>query len=198
MGDDTSAGFAAGSIPFGLIIGKRLGVDIREKGSGNIGASNVTRVLGLIPGLVVALLDIAKGALPVLIARKYGGVATMVGWAAILGHCFSPWLGGKGGKGVATAFGVFLVVAPLSAVVAVIVFGAVLAITRIPTPSARFATAEPIRPQPMMPSVRPVSRKIGPSGATYSPLRIRSCAQTIRRAMAKSNAIACSATSWVQ
>ena len=62
-------GFAAGSIPFGLIIGKRLGVDIREKGSGNIGASNVTRVLGLIPGLVVALLDIAKGALPVLLAR---------------------------------------------------------------------------------------------------------------------------------
>jgi glycerol-3-phosphate acyltransferase PlsY len=126
-------GFVAGSIPFGLIIGKRLGVDIREKGSGNIGASNVTRVLGVIPGLVVALLDIAKGALPVLLARKYGGVATMVGWAAILGHCFSPWLGGKGGKGVATAFGVFLVVAPLSAGVAVIVFGAVLAITRVPT-----------------------------------------------------------------
>jgi glycerol-3-phosphate acyltransferase PlsY len=57
----------------------------------------------------------------------------MVGWAAILGHCFSPWLGGKGGKGVATAFGVFLVVAPLMAAVAIVVFGAVLAITRIPT-----------------------------------------------------------------
>jgi glycerol-3-phosphate acyltransferase PlsY len=126
-------GFLAGSIPFGLIIGKRLGVDIREKGSGNIGASNVTRVLGVGAGVVVGLLDIAKGALPVYLARKYGGVPTMVGWAAILGHCFSPWLGGKGGKGVATAFGVFLVVAPLMAGVAIVVFGAVLAITRIPT-----------------------------------------------------------------
>lgn len=126
-------GFVAGSIPFGLIIGKRLGVDIREKGSGNIGASNVTRVLGVSAGIVVGLLDITKGALPVLLARTCGGVATMVGWAAILGHCFSPWLGGKGGKGVATAFGVFLVVAPISAAAAVIVFGAVLAITRVPT-----------------------------------------------------------------
>jgi glycerol-3-phosphate acyltransferase PlsY len=126
-------GFLAGSIPFGLIIGKRLGVDIREKGSGNIGASNVTRVLGVGAGVAVGLLDIAKGAVPVLLARKYGGVPTMVGWAAILGHCFSPWLGGKGGKGVATAFGAFLVIAPLMAGVAVVVFGAVLAITRIPT-----------------------------------------------------------------
>jgi glycerol-3-phosphate acyltransferase PlsY len=126
-------GFLAGSIPFGLIIGKRLGVDLREKGSGNIGASNATRVLGLIPGLVVAVLDITKGVVPVLLARAYGGVPTMVGWAAILGHCFSPWLGGKGGKGVATAFGVFLVISPLAAATAVIVFGAVLAITRVPT-----------------------------------------------------------------
>jgi len=126
-------GFLAGSIPFGLIIGKRLGVDIRQKGSGNIGASNVTRVLGVGAGIVVALLDIAKGALPVWYARHHGGVPTLVGWGAILGHCFSPWLGGKGGKGVATAFGVFLVVSPLMAGVALVVFGAVLAITRVPT-----------------------------------------------------------------
>jgi glycerol-3-phosphate acyltransferase PlsY len=126
-------GFLAGSIPFGLLVGKRMGVDIREQGSGNIGASNVTRVLGVGAGVVVALLDIAKGALPVWYARHHGGVPTMVGWAAILGHCFSPWLGGKGGKGVATAFGVFIVVAPFMAAVAVVVFGAVLAITRVPT-----------------------------------------------------------------
>jgi glycerol-3-phosphate acyltransferase PlsY len=126
-------GFLAGSIPFGLIIGKRYGVDIRTRGSGNIGASNVTRVLGVGAGVVVGLLDIAKGALPVWYAYHHGGVATTVGWAAILGHCFSPWLGGKGGKGVATAFGVFLVVWPLAAAVALVVFGAVLAMRRIPT-----------------------------------------------------------------
>ena len=126
-------GFLAGSIPFGLLVGKRLGVDIREKGSGNIGATNVTRVLGVGAGIVVAILDIAKGALPVWYARHHGGVPTMVGWAAILGHCFSPWLGGRGGKGVATAFGVFLVISPVMAAVAIVVFGAVLAITRVPT-----------------------------------------------------------------
>jgi glycerol-3-phosphate acyltransferase PlsY len=126
-------GFLCGSIPFGYLLGKLKGVDVRDQGSGNIGASNVTRVLGLGAGVVVAVLDIAKGALPVWIARHHGGVPTMVGWAAILGHCFSPWLGGRGGKGVATAFGVFLMVAPLMAAVALIVFGAVLAITRVPT-----------------------------------------------------------------
>lgn len=134
-------GFLAGSIPFGLIIGKRYGIDIREKGSGNIGASNVTRVLGVGAGVLVGILDIAKGALPVWFAYRHGGVATTVGWATILGHCFSPWLGGKGGKGVATAFGVFLVVWPLSAAVAVVVFGAVLSITRVPTLGSLAAVA---------------------------------------------------------
>jgi glycerol-3-phosphate acyltransferase PlsY len=134
-------GFFAGSIPFGLLIGKRYGVDIRQKGSGNIGASNVTRVIGVGAGVLVGILDIAKGALPVWLAYRYGGVATTVGWAAILGHCFSPWLGGKGGKGVATAFGVFLVVWPLAAGVAVVVFGATLAMTRIPTVGSLAAMA---------------------------------------------------------
>ena len=129
----TLFGFLCGSIPFGYLLGKLRGVDVRDQGSGNIGASNVTRVLGLKAGVIVAVLDIAKGALPVWIARHHGGVPTMVGWSAILGHCFSPWLGGRGGKGVATAFGVFLIVAPLMAAVAIVVFGAVLAITRVPT-----------------------------------------------------------------
>lgn len=129
----TLFGFLCGSVPFGYLLGKLRGVDVRDQGSGNIGASNVTRVLGLKAGILIAVLDIAKGALPVWIARHHGGVPTMVGWAAILGHCFSPWLGGRGGKGVATAFGVFLMVAPLMAAVALIVFGAVLAITRVPT-----------------------------------------------------------------
>ena len=124
-------GFFAGSIPFGLLIGKRYGVDIRAKGSGNIGASNVTRVLGVGAGVLVGVLDIAKGALPVWLAYRHGGVATTVGWAAILGHCFSPWLGGKGGKGVATALGAFAVAAPSLALVGIAVFLLVAGKTRI-------------------------------------------------------------------
>ena len=113
-------GFLAGPIPFGVLSRKRRGVDIREKGSGNIGATNVARVLGVGAGVVVLVLDVAKGALPVWLAIGiYGGDAddrVAAGFAAILGHCFSPLLGGKGGKGVATALGVFLVLSPALAV----------------------------------------------------------------------------------
>ena len=104
------AGYLSGSITWGYwLVRVFRHEDVRTKGSGNIGASNVTRVLGVGAGALTAVLDIGKGALAVWVARRYGGVPTMVGWAAILGHCFSPWLGGRGGKGVATAFGVFLI-----------------------------------------------------------------------------------------
>ena len=129
------AGFLAGSIPFGVIVAKQRGVDIREKGSGNIGATNVARVLGITPGLLVLLLDAAKGALITLVAVRHDGepwVVVATGFAAILGHCFSPFLGGKGGKGVATALGVFIVVSPALALVAVSVFLLVAGRTRIP------------------------------------------------------------------
>ncbi|MBA2538503.1 MAG: glycerol-3-phosphate acyltransferase [Deltaproteobacteria bacterium] len=126
-------GFALGSIPFGVVVAKRLGVDIKQHGSGNIGATNVTRVLGLIPGAIVLALDVAKGALAVWLARGCTDwVIAAVGFAAILGHCFSPWLGGRGGKGVATALGVFLVISPPLTGIAVLVFGAVLALSKIP------------------------------------------------------------------
>jgi len=129
------AGFALGSIPFGVIIGKILGVDIREKGSGNIGATNAARVLGVGPGLLVLALDAGKGAAAAGIATYFAAplwwlVAT--GFAAILGHCFSPVLLGKGGKGVATALGVFVVLAPTLALVAVSVFLLVAGRTRVP------------------------------------------------------------------
>jgi glycerol-3-phosphate acyltransferase PlsY len=127
-------GFALGSIPFGVLVAKRLGVDIKQHGSGNIGATNVTRVLGIIPGAIVLVLDAAKGALAVWLAARYcaeWGVAA-VGFAAILGHCFSPWLGGRGGKGVATALGIFLVLTPALAAIAIAVFAAVLAVSKIP------------------------------------------------------------------
>jgi acyl phosphate:glycerol-3-phosphate acyltransferase len=128
-------GFLLGSIPFGVLVARRLGIDIRRHGSGNIGATNVTRVIGFGPGLAVLVLDAAKGALAVAVALHLAPAPWTVaasGYAAILGHCFSPWLGGKGGKGVATAAGVFLILAPGTLAIGVLVFGAVLWNWRIP------------------------------------------------------------------
>jgi len=127
--------FAAGSIPFGVLLARRQGVDIRAAGSGNIGATNVARVLGLRVGLIVLVLDVAKGALPIVICRAVavdGWPLAAAGLAAVLGHCFSPWLGFRGGKGVATALGVFLALAPPAAAVGVAVFAVVAGRTRIP------------------------------------------------------------------
>lgn len=128
-------GYMIGGIPFGVIIARKRGVDIEAHGSGNIGATNVTRVLGPFAGAIVLVLDVVKGAIPVAIAMHFWSdpwIVVGTGAAAILGHCFSPFLGGKGGKGVATALGVFLVLSPLLAGVAIVVFGAVVCITRVP------------------------------------------------------------------
>jgi glycerol-3-phosphate acyltransferase PlsY len=101
--------FAIGSIPFGYLIGRlAYSKDIREHGSGNIGAMNALRSLGKTGAAAVLLLDAAKGFGPTLFValHGYGDVAASVAAAgAVLGHCFSPWLGGRGGKGVATSFG---------------------------------------------------------------------------------------------
>ncbi|HTM57961.1 MAG TPA: glycerol-3-phosphate acyltransferase [Candidatus Udaeobacter sp.] len=126
--------FWIGSIPFGVLLAGRRGVDIRHQGSGNIGAANVTRVLGLRAGLIVLVLDSTKGALPTWFALHHAAPWTVAstGLAAILGHCFSPWLKWRGGKGVATALGVFAVLSPLAALVALGVFAVVFAATRVP------------------------------------------------------------------
>jgi glycerol-3-phosphate acyltransferase PlsY len=127
--------FAAGSVPFGVLIARRLGVDIREHGSGNIGATNVTRVLGPVIGLVVLVLDALKGALPVGVALHAAAgpwTVAATGLAAVCGHCFSPFLRGRGGKGVATAAGVFLVLVPTLLGLGVLVFLVVLRVTRVP------------------------------------------------------------------
>ena len=129
------AGYFLGAIPFGVLLAKRKGVDIRERGSGNIGATNVARVLGLGNGLVVLALDALKGAAAVWLAMRLCGwehIVSLTGFAAILGHCFSPFLGGKGGKGVATALGVFVTIAPALALVAMAVFLLVAGRTRVP------------------------------------------------------------------
>jgi len=109
--------YALGSIPFGLLIVKAHGGgDIRESGSGNIGAANVTRNAGVVAGVLTLLLDAAKGWLAVWLAGHWtGGDIRWMMAAAILvvaGHVFPIWLGFKGGKGVATSLGAFLVICP--------------------------------------------------------------------------------------
>jgi acyl phosphate:glycerol-3-phosphate acyltransferase len=126
--------YLAGGIPFGVLLARRRGVDLREHGSGNIGATNAARTLGLATGLVVLALDAAKGALAVWLAIRITGEPHLVaatGFAAIVGHCFSPFLGFKGGKGVATTLGVFAVLAPVLAVIGIGVFLAVAGRTKI-------------------------------------------------------------------
>ena len=126
-------GYAFGSIPFGLILAKLAGKgDIRKQGSGNIGATNVLRTGSKGLAAAVLLLDLAKGLVPVLIAREL--FWQDMGWTAlfaVLGHCFPIWLGFRGGKGVATNAGVSFGLAwPLGVVYAVVWLG-MLAITRI-------------------------------------------------------------------
>lgn len=122
-----------GSIPTGLLLAKAAGVDIRSSGSGNIGATNVYRTLGRSVGVMTLLGDCLKGLLPVLLARKLGLTdqwIAAVGLAAFLGHVYTVFLCFKGGKGVATALGVFLGVSPLSVAGALLIFVAIVWKTR--------------------------------------------------------------------
>lgn len=126
-----------GAIPFGLVFGLAKGVDLRQAGSGNIGAANAMRVLGKPIGVAVFLLDALKGFLPAWAAlRAWPHVPQGPAWAlglgaaAVLGHSFPAWLKFKGGKGVATGCGVWLAVAPLPCLAALGVFGLTLAATR--------------------------------------------------------------------
>ena len=136
--------YMVGSIPFGVIVARGLGVDIQAQGSGNIGATNVTRVLGPIPGAAVLVLDAAKGAAPTWFALMNVGdpwIVIACGAAAIVGHCFSPFLEFMGGKGVATALGVFLVRCPELVAISVLVFLVILKITKVPALGSLAAVA---------------------------------------------------------
>lgn len=122
--------YLLGSIPFGyLIVRLRAGADVRETGSGGTGATNVSRRAGKLAGVLTLVLDVAKGAAAVLLASRlltpdYGPNWFIAGAAVatILGHCFPPWLGFRGGKGVATGIGAFLVLTPLAVVAVGILF----------------------------------------------------------------------------
>src|SRR5260370_1814807 len=121
------AAYFLGSIPFGLLLARLFGAaDVRKVGSGNIGATNVARVAGPLAGILTLLFDTGKGAAAVWFAgRVTHDRATwlmIAAFAVLLGHCFPVWLKFKGGKGVATAWGVFLVLCPLAAVSVVLLF----------------------------------------------------------------------------
>ena len=123
------AAFLLGSIPFGLIIARARGVDVRSVGSGNIGATNVGRSVGKHEGALTLACDLGKGLLPVLVVRWVGlppGWVATVCLAAVLGHVYSPWLWFRGGKGAATAGGAFLAGAPLATLIAALGFLAAL------------------------------------------------------------------------
>lgn len=149
--------FLLGSIPFGLFIAKAKGIDIRKHGSGNIGATNVFRIVGKKYGLTCLLLDALKGFIPSVIGIsliRYAGMGNpmtisaldpfsaefpmlnaqifqvLTGLCSVLGHNYSPWVGFKGGKGIATSAGVLIALMPAAVVILVIIFIAVLSVTR--------------------------------------------------------------------
>lgn len=125
--------YLLGSVPTGLLLGKLYGIDVRQEGSGNIGATNIYRTVGRKVGIITLVGDCLKGMLPVLLAWKMGLAEPMQAWiglAAFCGHVFSIFLLFKGGKGVATALGVYLALAPLAVLGAVLIFVVLVLIWR--------------------------------------------------------------------
>jgi glycerol-3-phosphate acyltransferase PlsY len=125
------AAYLLGSIPFGLLLAKLFGrTDVRKAGSGNIGATNVLRVAGPAAGILTLLFDAGKGWLAVWIASRlmHGSSSIMIaaGFLALVGHCFPVWLRFRGGKGVATAAGIFLALCPEALLAALILFALVV------------------------------------------------------------------------
>lgn len=126
--------YLLGSIPTGYIIGSLAGVDIRKVGSGNVGATNVARVVGKKRGLLTLIADVTKGFLPVFVAARLGlshTAVAVIAIAAFLGHLYPVFLKFQGGKGVATALGVLLALAPMATVVLIALFGVVAGSSRL-------------------------------------------------------------------
>ncbi|WP_410218152.1 glycerol-3-phosphate 1-O-acyltransferase PlsY [Paracoccus sp. (in: a-proteobacteria)] len=137
-------GYLLGSVPFGLVITRALGLgDLRQIGSGNIGATNVLRTGNKPAALATLLLDSGKGAIAVLLARHLGGetAALLAGGAAFLGHCFPVWLRFKGGKGVATFLGTLLALHWPLGLIACAIWAVTALISRISSLSALLAAA---------------------------------------------------------
>lgn len=146
------ASYLAGSVPFGMMIGRAVkGIDLRDHGSGNIGATNAGRVLGKKWGLICLVLDALKGLLPVLFFPGWfcgadqsspdaqADLAVLAGVSTILGHMFPCWLGFRGGKGVATSLGVVAILSPWGLAVGAVVFFGTFALFRIVSLSSMLA-----------------------------------------------------------
>ncbi len=125
--------YFVGSVPFGYMAGKLRGVDIRSQGSGNIGATNTLRLLGVPAGLAVLVLDVGKGVLAAHLGLVVGGpwLGVLAGFLAVVGHNWSVFLGFKGGKGVATSFGLALRLMPVPSLAALLAFAIVVGLTRL-------------------------------------------------------------------
>lgn len=153
------AAYLLGSIPTGLLLAKSAGVDIRKSGSGNIGATNAYRTLGRTVGILTLAGDCLKGALPLLLAKylQLGDAwIAVIALSAFLGHVYTIFLCFKGGKGVATALGIFLVISPAAVGLALLLFvlvvwkwryislGSIIAAVSIPAFVAAFDRRPPI------------------------------------------------------
>lgn len=128
------AAYALGSIPFSFLVARVFGVrDVRSVGSGNVGATNVLRTAGRLPGAIAFLLDASKGVAAVLLAQRLSSHPwpPLAAGAAILGHMYPPWLSFRGGKGVATAAGAFLPFVPMEVGLAMAAFAATTLVTRV-------------------------------------------------------------------
>ena len=157
--------YLLGAIPFGRLIARRVAhIDITQRGSGNIGATNVAREIGIVWGVITLTLDMLKGFLPVFLYARYFLHAgfefetclSAIGVSALLGHQFSIFMGFRGGKGVATAIGIYLAISPLACLIAVIIFiltvyiwdfislGSMLAAILMPVLLVFFGTPQPI------------------------------------------------------
>jgi glycerol-3-phosphate acyltransferase PlsY len=135
------ASYLMGAVPFGFLLGRWWGVDVRSIGSGNIGATNVMRATGRRIGLLTFFLDAAKGAAGPLLAVALGldvGWVALAGLAAVVGHCFPAFMGFRGGKGVATLAGVFAILNPLVTAASGVVFALTLALFRYVALSSAF------------------------------------------------------------
>ncbi len=129
-----AAAYLVGSIPFGVIVGRLRGFDPRAVGSGNIGMTNVVRAGGISAAAITFVGDVLKAAIPVLVAVAIGFVPAAVAWvalAAFVGSICSIFLRFSGGKGISAGLGIWLVLAPLAALIALAAFGTMLAITRM-------------------------------------------------------------------
>jgi glycerol-3-phosphate acyltransferase PlsY len=143
-----AASYLIGAIPFGLLISKAAGVDVRREGSRNIGATNVSRVLGKKLGFLTLICDVAKGYLPMLLAGLYlpegetrRQIVSLCGVMAVVGHMFPVYLLFKGGKGVATGLGVFLFFSPPAIAASLAIFLAAVAGTGFVSVGSLLASA---------------------------------------------------------